>query len=94
MTKKEVYVAKMKTQLDELNADIEKLEGKTQEATDELREKYIEEMKKLRHQSIVATTKFDELKAAGEESWENMVAEVEKVRDAFTNSFKYFKAQL
>jgi len=94
MTKKEVYVAKMKTQLDELNADIEKLEEKTKEATDDMREKYIDEMKKLRQQSTMATTKFDELKAAGEESWENMVAEVEKVRDAFTSSFKYFKAQL
>ena len=39
-------------------------------------------------------TKLDELKAAGEDSWDALVAEMEKIRDAFVHSFKYFKSQI
>jgi len=37
---------------------------------------------------------LDELKAATAETWESLVAETEKVRDAFVHSFNYFKSQL
>jgi len=94
MTKRDAYVAKMKLQLDELNAKISELEAKAQGAKEDARAKYNEEMTKLRHQSKLAVAKLDELKAAGEETWETMVGEMEKVRDAFIHSFNYFKSQL
>jgi hypothetical protein len=34
------------------------------------------------------------MKTASEETWETMVTEMEKVRDAFTHSFHYFKSQV
>lgn len=92
--KRDEYVAKMKLQLDELNAKMDKLEAKASEAKEEARAKYKEEMTKLRQQSKLAKGKLDELKAAGEDSWDVMVAEMEKVRDAFKHSFNYFKSQL
>ncbi len=94
MTKKNVYIEKMKHQLDELNANIGKLEAKATEAREDARAKYKEEMGKLRHQSKLATAKFDSLVASSEDSWETMVDEMEKVRDAFTHSFHYFKSQV
>ena len=94
MTKRDEYIAKMKLQLDELDANMDKLEAKAKEAKDDARAKYQEEMTKLRHQSKVAKGKLDELKAAGDEKWEAMVAEMEKVRDAVRHSFNYFKSQL
>lgn len=94
MTKRDAYVAKMKLQLDELNVKIGELEAKAQEAKIDARAKYKEEMSKLRHQSRLAVAKLDELKAAGEETWETMVGEMEKVRDAFIHSYNYFKSQL
>ncbi len=93
-TKRDAYIAKMKLQLDELNAKIDDLEAKAQEAKADVRDKYREEMKKLRHQSKLAVAKLDEIKSAGEDKWENMVTEMEKIRDAFTHSFHYFKSQL
>jgi uncharacterized alpha-E superfamily protein len=93
-TKKSIYIEKMKTQLDELNASMNKLDAKTQEAKADARDMYQEEMGKLRHQSKLAVAKLDEIKLAGEESWETMVTEMEKVRDAFTHSFHYFKSQV
>ena len=49
---------------------------------------------KLRQQSDLAVAKLEELKTAGEDSWEKMVAEMEKIRDAFVHSFSYFKSQI
>jgi len=94
MSKRDAYVAKMKLQLDELNAKMALLEAKAKEAKADARDKYNEELGKLRHQSKLAVAKLDELKASGEDKWEAMVAETEKIRDAFIHSFNYFKSQL
>ena len=94
MSNRTVYIEKMKLQLDELDAKMGKLEAKAHEAKEDAREKYKEEMNKLRQQSKLAKGKLDDLKAAGEDKWEAMTAEMEKLRDAFTHSFHYFKSQL
>ena len=94
MSKRDAYVAKMKLQLDELNAKMAELEAKAKEAKEDARDKYNEELGKLRHQFKLAVAKLDELKASGEDKWEAMVAETEKIRDAFVHSFNYFKSQL
>ena len=94
MSKRDIYIEKMKLQLDELNAKMSRVELKAKEAKEDARDKYKEEMDKLRAQSKLAVAKLDEIKTAGEDSWENMVTEMEKVRDAFKHSFNYFKSQL
>ena len=92
-TQREEYTAKMKLQLDELNAKMNALEAKNKEAKADAREKYEAEMAKLRHQSELAVAKLKEFKAAGDDTWEKMVDEMEKVRDAFTSSFHYFQSK-
>ncbi|NDP40309.1 MAG: hypothetical protein GZ093_16450 [Rhodoferax sp.] len=94
MSTRDDYIEKMKLQLDELDAQMSKLEAKAQEAKDTARDKYRDEMAKLRHQSRLAKAKLVDLKAAGEDKWETMVTEMEKVRDAFKHAFNYFKSQL
>ena len=94
MSKRDAYIAKMKLQLDELNTKMGDVEAKAREAKEDARDKYKEEMGKLRAQSQSAIVKLDELKAAGEDTWDKMVSEMEKVRDAFAHSFNYFKSQL
>lgn len=94
MSNREAYIAKMKTQLDDLNTEVDKLEAKAKEARVDVREKYQAEMLKLHQQSKLALAKLEEIKAASIDSWENLVAEAEKMRDAFVHSFHYFKSQL
>jgi hypothetical protein len=94
MSTKTTYIDKMKAQLDALDAQMNLLESKATEAKKEAQEKYKEEMGKLRHQSKLAILKLEEMQAAGEDTWENMVDEMEKVRNAFTSSFHYFKSQI
>jgi len=94
MTKRNVYIEKVKKQLDELNAKMNKLETKSQDAKVDARARYKEEMDKLNKRSKIAFKKLEEIQAAGEDKWESMVTEMEKVRDAFKHSFNYFKSQL
>jgi TolA-binding protein len=94
MSNREIYFQQMKHQLDELNEKMKTLEGQAQEVKQDARHMYQEEMRKLRHQSKVAAGKLDDMKAATEETWESMIAEMDKVRDAFTHAFHYFKSQI
>ena len=94
MMKRDEYIAKLKLQLDELDARMETIEAKAKGAREDAREKFQQEMARLRDQSKLAKSKMAELKAAGEDKWEALVAETEKVRDAFVHAFKYFKSQL
>jgi predicted nucleic acid-binding Zn-ribbon protein len=94
MTNRETYINKMKLQLDELNDKMEALEAKASDAKDAAHAKYVEQMATLRAQSKETKAKFDDLVAAGEDKWDNVVTEMEKVRDAFVHSFNYFKSQL
>lgn len=94
MPNRDEYIAKMKLQLDELDAKMDKLEAKATEAKEDARAKYREEIAKLRQQSTLAKGKLEELKASGEDKWEAVVTEMEKIRDAFIHAFRYFKSQL
>ena len=91
---REKYTRRMKGQLDDLNLTITSLERRTMEAAEEVRETHYTELAELRRQSRIAVSKLSEVKAASEESWEKMVGEMDKVRDAFVYAFNYFKNQL
>ena len=94
MSKRDDYIEKMKLQLDKTNTKMNELDAKAKVAKADAREKYEEEMGKLREQSQRALAKLEELRVAGEDSWDTMVAEMEKIRDAFVHSFRYFKSQI
>lgn len=94
MSKRDAYVAAVKLQLDELNENMDKLEARMNEAKGDIRIRYLEEMRKLRLQSRQAVARLNEIASAGEKSWEAMVAEMEKIRDAYIHAFHYFKSQL
>ena len=87
------YTEKVKQQLDALNTKVDEIEGKMQLAKAEVRASYRAELGKLRLQSEQASDKLDQLQADGEASWDKMVLEMDKVRDAFMHSLNYFKSQ-
>lgn len=91
---REEYSTKIKLQLDELNAKVDVMEAKMQLARAEVRSTYHGELVKLRLQSDQASEKLAQMQASGEEAWDQMVLEMDKVRDAFVHSFNYFKAQI
>ena len=94
MSKRDEYTAKIKTQLDDLNKQMDELSAKAKDAKEDARDAYNAEMAKLRHQSKLAVAKYEEIKIASEDTWDKMVAEMDKISDAFVHSFKYFKSQI
>jgi predicted nucleic acid-binding Zn-ribbon protein len=94
MSTRDEYIAKLKVELDDLNAKLGELETKVHDTKEDVRDRYKAELAKVHRQSKLAVAKLDDLKAAGESSWDGAVAETEKIRDAFVHSFNYFKSQL
>jgi ribosome recycling factor len=93
MNQRTAYIEKMELQLDKLNKKMTALETSAQEAKEEARQTYKEEMGKLRHQSKVAVAKLEQLKAASVDSWKELVTDMEEMHDAFTHSiFSMFQA--
>ncbi len=87
------YIAAMKVQLDELNVSMAVLEAKAKQASADMQVQYKSGIDTLRKQQAIALDKLEELKQAGDDSWEHMIDNMEKVRDAFIDSYKHFKSQ-
>jgi hypothetical protein len=94
MKNRDAYVEKMKLQLDAMNQAISDMEEKANAAQDDATDAYHAALRDVRAQSNLARDKVDELMASGEASWDSAVAQMEKLRDAFTHSLKDFKSQL
>lgn len=94
MSKRDEFIANLKSQLDELNADLNSLEAKADAGRAQLGKAYDEQVASLRKTAAGLRRKIDELRAAGDEKWDVLVAEAEKVQKAAIRSFNYFKSQL
>jgi hypothetical protein len=94
MQSRDEYIKNIKSSIDKLNANMKVLEDRTEDAQKDARKTYEEQLVKMRAQSKLAIAKLDEMQTAGADTWENMVAEIEKIRDAFVHSFRYFKSQV
>jgi hypothetical protein len=87
-------VEKTKARLDEWNDEIDKLEAKLAEASEETRNRLEPFMSKARESRDRRVSKPGELKQAGEASFESSKDEVEHVWKTFKQSVNYFKSQL
>jgi predicted nucleic acid-binding Zn-ribbon protein len=92
MLTRDKYVAKMKKQLDEWNAEMDVLEAKVQATKEDAREKYQEQLVALRAKRQEGEKKLEAIKSATEDSWEQLKAEAENVWEAFKDSVNAFKA--
>jgi len=94
MGTRDEYLAKLKQQLDEWNADIDSLEAKAGELTGPARAKLEPYLASAREHRDAAVAKLAELKNSGETSWEKVQGEVEHVWKTLRQSINYFKSQL
>jgi phage host-nuclease inhibitor protein Gam len=94
MSKRDEFVEAMKRQLDDMNKQIDQLETKMKAEQEKFGATYDEQMEQLRASASAVKKKIDEIKAAGDERWEALVVEGEKIQKALVHSFNYFKSQL
>ena len=72
MTTRHEYIEKFKNKLDECDADIDVLEVKARETTDELKVELVDQLASLRVRRDIAKLKLAEIKDASEEAWEDI----------------------
>lgn len=92
MTRDE-FVQKLKDQLDELNGEVDKLEARYDAAESDVRERYREQLADAKTQRARAEKKLQEVRAAGEDAWEDLKGDAEYTWKAFRDSVSYFKSR-
>jgi uncharacterized coiled-coil DUF342 family protein len=92
-TVREDYCAKVKNQLDALNAKVDALEVHLQEINEEVQISCRVELHQLRQQSEMMSTQLAQIQTSGDASWNKMVQDMDELRDAFMQSLNDFKSK-
>lgn len=87
MSTQALYVARIQRHLDELNAQIGKLDARARHARLERQDPFQTDMRLLRAQARQAGEKLDELRSAAEGTWRAQVADMERLRREFSLAF-------
>jgi len=97
MSSRDEYVEKMKTQLDQWNADIAKWEAKSHEAQAEARAEYDKRLEALKQQREQAMYQMKLLQAAAGEAWVEMMRGTDeawaRMREAFDKASSHFRVK-
>ena len=88
MSTRDAYVEKMKANLDAWNASIDSLEAKAKGAEADMQIKYSEQIDALKKQREEATAKLHELRAAGDDAWEDLRSGMETAWDTLDRAMK------
>ena len=95
MITRDEFVKNLKTQLDDLNTGIEKIELKAQSIKEDSKEKLQEKIKFLREKRDSAFAKIQEVKNTGEETWQDLKRGTENVvsslKNAISKTMAHFK---
>lgn len=88
MSKKQAYEKKLQAQLDEWNADIDKLKAKADAATADKQLEYYKKIEELQSMQDNANKKLTELKKAGDDAWEDIKVGIDSAWDSLGSAFK------
>ncbi len=88
MSFKEIYEKKMQTQLNELKAEIDELRVKAEQVEINLQLEYYALIDELQVKLELANQRFQSLKQAGEEDWEEFKSEFELVWNSLRELIK------
>jgi len=91
--KRDAYVEKLKAQLDEWNADIDKLAAKAAQAEAEAKIEYQNQLDELRAKRDDVRNKLSALQQAGEGAWEDLKEGLENSWEILKMSFKRAKSE-
>lgn len=72
MTTRDAYIKKFKAQLEQWDAQIDRLEAKAREASADAKIEYEQQLRQIRERRDEARAKIDELRRAGGEAWEDI----------------------
>ena len=88
MGMKEAYEKKIEAQLNEWKTDIDKMKAKADKADAEAKLAYYKQIEELRTRQEVAQKKLAELKASGEDAWEDLKAGIDRAWSSLGEAVK------
>lgn len=88
MSMKEAYEKKLQSQLDEWNAEIDKLKAKANKAEADAQLEYYKEIEELRSMQQAANSKLVELKGSSDDAWEDLKAGADSAWDSLGRAIK------
>lgn len=88
MNERELYQKKMKAQLDEWKADVDKLRAKSSGASADAQLKLLKLLKELDVKIDEGKSRLDKLVDAGEDKWESSKKSFESAWDSLKSSIK------
>ena len=95
MENREEYQGKMEAQLGEWGKEIDKLQAKADQAKEDAKQGYLDQVKDLRAKQAAMQAKLQELKAANEGAWGDLKEGVDRswneIKDAFNKAAARFK---
>jgi len=95
MSKRDEYVDKLKSQLDEWNAQVAKWEAKTKEAQAGARGEYEKRLQAFRHQRDQALEQMRRVQGAAGDAWIDLARGADdawaKMREAFEKARSHFQ---
>lgn len=94
MSTRREYIDKLKTQLDDLNSELDRFEATLAQKTGPARERAAAELDKARRGYAATVEKLEGLRQAGADGFDSARAEVENVWKALKQSVNYFKSQV
>ena len=92
MSARSEHVARMKSQLDEWKAEMDKLEAKSEKTRENVNARYQAQLVALREKRHVGEKMLEALQTAGEDSWEKVVGETENFWNAIKDSMHEFRS--
>jgi uncharacterized coiled-coil DUF342 family protein len=91
--KRDAYVQQLKAKMDEWNAEIDKLQAKTDQAEAEAKIEYHEQIEGLRAKRKEVEDKMAELQQTGEGAWEDLKQGLENSWEILKSAFAKAKSR-
>lgn len=88
MNSKQAYEKKVQAQLDEWSAEMNKLKAKAEQADADARLELNDEIDELEAKRKAAEEKFEELKSAGDDAWEDVKQGIDVATGALGSSLR------
>ncbi len=85
---RDAYIKKYKAQLDEWNAELNKLEAQAQKATADARLKFDEEMEQLNNRLAEGRETLQKIQSANEAALKDLMDGAQSMWDTFEEAFK------
>ncbi|HEY5561110.1 MAG TPA: hypothetical protein VIK72_05005 [Clostridiaceae bacterium] len=95
MEKRDIYLEKIKAQIEQYGAKIDGMRGKAAEVSADMKLEYLSQVDKLQGKKDILKAKYQELKKSSEGSWEDVKAGTEsawsQLKESFEKAGKHFK---